>query len=196
MKIALTILFLSPTALALSVNPSTMSSDTSYRLTGQCYCGAVQLTAFCPPTVQAICHCSACRRMTGSLVFVTLFPPDQVTITGDMTTVDPTQNGFFMGYPKGDKVGPLTDTIDGKTKLFQPCGFSVRKACATCHASILNDHGHLLDVNGGLWDWDAGFTPAFHLNYESAILKFPNDGLPKYKDFPKDFGGSDETMEE
>ena len=44
------------------------------------------------------------------------------------------------------------------------------------------------------WDNETGFQPEFHLNYESAILKFDNDGLPKFKDFPAEFGGSDEKM--
>ena len=47
-----------------------------------------------------------------------------------------------------------------------------------------------------MWNWpDNKFEPGFHLNYESAILKF-QDGLPKYKDFPAEFGGSDVIMEE
>ena len=74
-------------------------------LEGQCYCGAVQLRATAQPTVKAICHCTACRRFGGSLVFVTLFPSDQLTVTGDMIANDPKKEGFHMGYPisGGDK---------------------------------------------------------------------------------------------
>jgi hypothetical protein len=39
------------------------------------------------------------------------------------------------------------------------------------------------------------FSPKFHVNYESRI-KDIKDGLPKYKNMPKDFGGDDETMSE
>lgn len=163
---------------------------------GQCYCGAVKLAATAKPDVQAICHCTACRRFGGSLVFVTLFPPDKLSVTGDMIVNDPTKEGFHMGYPNGKEVGPVKDTEDGKTKLYQPCGFSIRKTCAKCHSNILNDHGGIVDVNGGVWNWGPeGFQPAFHLNYESAVLKM-KDGLPKYKDFPSDFGGSNELMSE
>lgn len=53
-----------------------------------------------------------------------------------------------------------------------------------------------MDVNGGVWNWGStGFQPQFHLNYESAVLKM-KDGLPKFKDFPTDFGGSNELMKE
>mmetsp|Transcript_16219 Transcript_16219/g.32640 ORF Transcript_16219/g.32640 Transcript_16219/m.32640 type:complete len:175 (+) Transcript_16219:277-801(+) len=172
------------------------SNEDKAVLNGQCYCGAVQLRASAMPDVQAICHCTACRRFGGSLVFVTLFPPEKLTITGDMIVNDPKKEGFHMGYPEGSEVGPVKDTEDGKTKLYQPRGFSVRKTCAKCHSNILNDHGEIVDVNGGVWDWGAdGFRPVFHLNYESAVLKM-KDGLPKFKDFPSDFGGSDEKVEE
>jgi hypothetical protein len=142
-------------------------------------------------------HSTACRRSTGSLVFVTLFPKDKIQVTGELNAIDPKTKGFFVGYPPNDKVGPVKDIIDNKTKLFQPCGFSIRKSCAKCSAQILNDHGEIIDVNGGIWNWEDedGFAPEFHLNYESAILKF-KDGLPKYKDFPAEFGGSDEKIGE
>jgi hypothetical protein len=39
------------------------------------------------------------------------------------------------------------------------------------------------------------FKPALHLNYESTIMPM-KDGLPKFKDFPSDFGGSGETLPE
>ena len=130
------------------------------------------------------------------MMFVTLFPPDKLEITGDMVT---TPSGLFhMGYPEGDAVGPVKDTEDQKTKLYQPMSFSIRKTCAKCHANVLNDHKEIVDVCGGMWNWnefEGGFQPAIHINYESAVLKF-KDGLPKFKDFPKDFGGSDETMDE
>ncbi len=39
------------------------------------------------------------------------------------------------------------------------------------------------------------FKPTAHFNYESTILPI-KDGLPKFKDFPKDFGGSGILLEE
>ena len=39
------------------------------------------------------------------------------------------------------------------------------------------------------------FEPAFHVNYENFILPI-KDGLPRFKDFPTDFGGSGEVAEE
>jgi hypothetical protein len=39
------------------------------------------------------------------------------------------------------------------------------------------------------------FKPAVHLNYEETVLPM-KDGLPKLRDFPKEVGGTGETMPE
>ena len=39
------------------------------------------------------------------------------------------------------------------------------------------------------------FKPGMHVNYAGTVLPM-HDGLPKFKDFPKDFGGSGEMIEE
>ena len=39
------------------------------------------------------------------------------------------------------------------------------------------------------------FTPGVHVNYQETVLKM-KDGLPKMRDFPKELGGSGETLAE
>ena len=39
------------------------------------------------------------------------------------------------------------------------------------------------------------FTPAVHVNYAETVLPM-RDGLPKFKDFPAEFGGSGEQIAE
>ena len=39
------------------------------------------------------------------------------------------------------------------------------------------------------------FKPTVHLNYEEKVLPI-SDGLPKLRDFPKEIGGSGETLPE
>ena len=39
------------------------------------------------------------------------------------------------------------------------------------------------------------FAPAVHVNYAETVLPM-RDGLPKLKDFPKEFGGSGEMIAE
>ena len=42
---------------------------------------------------------------------------------------------------------------------------------------------------------DLKFAPQVHVNYSEAVLLM-RDGLPKFKDFPTDFGGSGQTVPE
>ncbi len=37
------------------------------------------------------------------------------------------------------------------------------------------------------------FAPGVHVNYAETVLPM-HDGLPKLKDFPKEFGGTGETV--
>jgi hypothetical protein len=46
----------------------------------------------------------------------------------------------------------------------------------------------VIDVYSGVIP-DFQFRPGFHVNYGETVLPM-RDGLPKFKDFPKDFGGS------
>ena len=39
------------------------------------------------------------------------------------------------------------------------------------------------------------FKPTLHVHYGEKVLAV-RDGLPKFRDFPKDFGGSGETVAE
>jgi hypothetical protein len=39
------------------------------------------------------------------------------------------------------------------------------------------------------------FKPAVHVNYQETVLPM-KDGLPKFKDFPKELGGSGELIAE
>jgi hypothetical protein len=43
------------------------------------------------------------------------------------------------------------------------------------------------------WDWSLRFSPAVHINYAEAVLPM-RGGLPKFKDFPAEFGGSGEQL--
>ena len=42
---------------------------------------------------------------------------------------------------------------------------------------------------------DLPFKPDAHINYQETVLPM-KDGLPKFKDFPEEAGGSGETMPE
>ena len=65
-----------------------------------------------------------------------------------------------------------------------------------CGGAVLVDHPAL-----GLVDVMSvrlpsfSFQPSVHVHYGEKVLSIP-DGLPKYKDMPKEFGGSGETLPE
>jgi hypothetical protein len=42
---------------------------------------------------------------------------------------------------------------------------------------------------------DLPFAPMLHVNYAESVLRM-RDGLPKMKDFPKDLGGSGDSLPE
>jgi hypothetical protein len=73
---------------------------------------------------------------------------------------------------------------------------SHRQFCRSCGTAVLIKHPAL-----GLTDLPSAvvkglsFQPAVHVNYGEKVLSI-RDGLPKFKDFPKDFGGSGETLPE
>ena len=51
---------------------------------GQCHCGAIRYEVSGQPVYHAMCHCGDCRRASGApAVSWTLFPRDQVRITGE-----------------------------------------------------------------------------------------------------------------
>jgi hypothetical protein len=135
----------------------------------QCVCGAVEVELAGEPAVQAYCHCESCRSWLSAPVHAaTLWPTPNVKVT------------------KGSE----------NLGLWKRTEKSQRQFCKTCGAAVLIGHPAL-----GLTDVPAGsvrglsFQPAVHVNYGEKVMSV-RDGLPKFKDFPKDFGGSGETLPE
>ena len=134
-----------------------------------CMCGAVALELSGEPAVQVFCHCESCRGWLNAPVHAaTLWPAASVKIT------------------KGaDKLGTYKRTEA-----------SHRKFCTSCGTPVLVDHPAM-----GMVDVPAGrvqgfdYKPTLHVHYGEKVLSV-KDGLPKFKDFPKDFGGSGATLPE
>ncbi len=144
-----------------------MSSDKTYQ--GSCFCGAVQFTVTGEPSAMGYCHCDSCRHWSaGPVNAFTLWNPDSVRIT------------------KG------ADNILTYNKTPQ----SYRKSCKTCGGHVFTEHPTfgLTDVYAAVIP-DLAFQPHLHVNYGETVLHV-RDGLPKFKDFPKEFGGSGEQLPE
>ena len=115
------------------------------------------------------CHCRSCRSWSGGPVNAfSLWKPDAVRVTAGAEQV----------------------------AMFQKTEVSQRQYCRKCGGHLMTNHPPL-----GLVDVFAAtlptlrFNPGVHVNYAETVLPM-RDGLPKMKDFPKEFGGSGEVMPE
>lgn len=144
-----------------------MSEDKTY--TGTCFCGAVEIEAKGEPVAMGYCHCDSCKQWSASPVNTyTLWMPNAVKIT------------------KGeDNIGTYN-----KTEI------SYRKWCKTCGGHMMVDIPSmgLVDIFASIIP-DLPFQPTRHVNYEETVMRI-HDGLPKFKDFPKEAGGSGEELPE
>ena len=136
--------------------------------TGGCYCGAVEVQATGGPVEMGYCHCSECRRYcTAPVSIFTLWKPETVKIS------------------KGEQF----------LWTFHASELSDRRYCTKCGGHVMINHPTLglADIRVAL----SGlvFKPTVHLNYEEKVLPI-RDGLPKLRDFPKEIGGSGETLPE
>lgn len=71
---------------------------------------------------------------------------------------------------------------------------SHRKFCSRCGTPVLIEHPAMgmVDVPAGRVEGLA-YQPTLHVHYGEKVLAV-KDGLPKFKDFPKDFGGSGDVL--
>jgi hypothetical protein len=136
---------------------------------GACFCGAVEIEAAGEPEGMGYCHCRSCRSWSGGPVNAfTLWKPETVRVT------------------RGE--ADLTS--------FQKTEVSDRAWCAKCGGHLMTRHPTLglIDVFAATLP-DLDFQPGVHVNYAETVLPM-KDGLPKFRDFPTDFGGSGETVAE
>lgn len=137
--------------------------------TSGCMCGAVELELTGEPAVMAFCHCESCRGWLNAPVHAaTLWPKASVKITRG-----------------ADDLG-----------LWARTEASQRRFCRKCGTAVLVDHPAIgmVDVPAvGLRGLD--YRPTLHVHYGEKVMSV-KDGLPKFKDFPADFGGSGETLAE
>lgn len=136
---------------------------------GECFCGAVKIEVSGEPAGMGYCHCNSCRSWSGGPVNAfTLWAPDNVKVTAG-----------------ADKIATYT-----KTPL------SERKYCAQCGGHLMTNHPTLgvVDVFSATIP-TVTFEPGLHINYAETVLPM-KDGLPKFRDFPADFGGSGDMVDE
>jgi hypothetical protein len=138
-------------------------------LSGTCFCGAVEIRVEGQPVAMGFCHCRSCRSWSGGPVNAfTLWPPEAIEVT------------------RGEE----------NVATFAKTAMSERQYCRACGGHLMTRHPPLgmVDVFAATVP-ELPFVPGVHVNYgEAVLLMF--DGLPKYRDFPQEFGGSGEMMAE
>jgi len=140
----------------------------SSKHTGACFCGAVQIEVSGTPAGMGYCHCQSCRSWSGGPVNAfSLWAPDAVRVTAGKE--------HLAAYAKTPN--------------------SERQYCAKCGGHLMTHHPglKLTDVFAATIP-SLDFQPGLHVNYAETVLPM-KDGLPKFADFPKDFGGSGKMLD-
>ncbi|HYD47138.1 MAG TPA: GFA family protein [Terriglobales bacterium] len=134
-----------------------------------CPRGAVELALTGDAAVQVYCHCNSCRSwLSAPIHAASLWPAANVQVT------------------KGaDNLGMYKRTEN-----------SHRQFCRSCGAAVLVGHPsfNMVDVPAGSIQ-GFQYQPTLHVHYGERVMAV-RDGLPKFKDFPKEFGGSGEMLAE
>lgn len=139
------------------------------RLTGSCFCGAVEIAAEGAPFAMGYCHCADCRAWSAQpLSSFTLWPPEAVSVTRGAEHVI----------------------------SFSRTGSSHRKSCGKCGGHLMTEvpEAGFTDVYAAILP-GLDFRPECHVHYREAVMAVA-DGLPKFRDLPEEAGGSGEMAPE
>lgn len=151
-----------------------MNDKTDYQ--ARCFCGDVRFSLSGQPEVMAYCHCNSCRHWSaGPVSAFTLWKKDAIQITQGADNI-----AAFNKNP-----GTNDEAV-----------VSIRKWCKTCGGHLFTEHPGmgLVDIPAVIIS-DIVFKPGFHAHYQETVLHM-KDGLPKFKDLPKEAGGSGDEIPE
>jgi hypothetical protein len=129
---------------------------------GSCFCGTVQFTVRGEPAGTGYCHCESCRRWSAGPV-----------------------NAFTLWKPESLQIKKGADAIATYSKTPR----SLRKWCRSCGGHVFTEHPQwgLVDIYAAAIEFP--FRGAVHVNYQETVLPI-KDGAPKFRDLPKEMGGS------
>lgn len=130
---------------------------------GGCNCGKVRYTLESPPLAVAVCHCSRCRRQSGSAFSVNLI----------MKAKDVRVDGELAAYedPESESGMPVRREFCGA------CGSPIR--------SIATAQPKIVAVKAGTLDEPGRFAPGLHIWTCSALpwTELP-EALPRFERGP------------
>ena len=128
-------------------------------LTGSCLCGGVRFEVTRPFVRANHCHCSRCRKHSGT------FGETQGRVPRD---------GFRL--VAGEELIRVYTPADGA---------AVKAFCSVCGSSLFGawwPEGEEISIRLGALDGDPGIRPQYHSFVESRARwdELPDDGLPRY----------------
>jgi hypothetical protein len=99
-------------------------------------------------------------------------------------------NGFTLWKPEQVKVTRGAELV----ATFNKTDNSLRQWCRVCGGHLMNQHPRwsLIDVYAATIP-DFPFKAGVHVNYQETVLPM-HDGLPKFRDIPKELGGTAELL--
>lgn len=117
------------------------------KLDGQCMCGAIKYTSEAEPILVGVCHCTDCRRQSGTAFSINVgVPRDELVITGTPKVFE------TMGTDRG---APAQRNFCGD------CGSPI--------ISILADADDIAFIKGGTLDDPTWLEPELELWEESRL---------------------------
>ena len=128
-------------------------------LRGSCLCGGVRFEVTLPFRRANHCHCSLCRRHSGS-------------------------TGLVQGRVPRERFRLLQG--EELVRTFRPAGGQAVKAfCSVCGSSLFGNEwpeGDEIAIRFGALEGDPGIRPDFHVFVDSRAPwdELPDDGLPRY----------------
>ena len=129
-----------------------------FPLTGGCQCGGVRFEVSEPLVSAGYCHCSRCRRRTGTAASISAFvAPGSVRVTRG--------EELLRAWTRGDEYD--------------------RMFCGTCGSPLWTqraENREVLVVRLGLFDGDPGIRPSYraYVAYAAPWEPIPDDGLPRF----------------
>ena len=127
---------------------------------GSCLCGGVRFEVTLPFTRAIHCHCSRCRKHSGTF-------------------------GLTMGRVPREGFRLLAG--EELIRVFRPDGGAVKAFCSVCGSSLFGAHwpeGDEISIRLGSLDEDPQIRPQFHTYVASRAPweELPDDGLPRYEE--------------
>jgi hypothetical protein len=126
---------------------------------GSCLCGGVQFEVKLPFRRASHCHCSLCRKHSGTF-------------------------GLTQGRVAREQFRLLAG--EELLRVYRPpSGTAVKAFCSVCGSSLFGAHwpdGDEVSVRLGSLDDDPGIRPEYHtfVGSRGAWDELPDDGLPRY----------------